>query len=122
MDKKFICKTAVSGCLLFSTRVVVHILTCLFMSCPLSGKCQEYRHIGVNEGLSSRHVYAIQKDHRGYMWFLTHKGIDRYDGRHMKTYRLADQEKELEQLTSYNRIHLDRNGGLWEIGYKGRVF
>lgn len=56
------------------------------------------------------------------MWFLTHKGIDRYDGRHMKTYRLADQEKELEQLTSYNRIHLDRNGGLWEIGYKGRVF
>lgn len=122
MNKKFIWKTAASGCFPFSALAVTYILACLFILYPFPGKCQQFRHIGINEGLSSRHVYTIQKDHRGYMWFLTHKGIDRYDGRHMRTYRLADQERELGELTSYNRLHLDRSGEVWETDHKGRIF
>ena len=32
-------------------------------------------------------VYAIQKGPKGYMWFLTHDGIDRYNGKEFKPYK-----------------------------------
>ena len=58
---------------------------------------QAYKYI--EEGLSSKRVYAIQKDGRGYMWFMTHAGMDRYDGNDFRHYRLHQQLSE-EQLTS----------------------
>ena len=37
---------------------------------------QKYKYIGIKDGLSSRYVIGIRKDRKGYMWFLTHQGID----------------------------------------------
>ena len=30
------------------------------------------------------------------MWFLTHEGIDRYNGKEFKRYKLMDGDKELD--------------------------
>lgn len=89
---------------------------------PLFCHAQIYKYIGVEEGLSHRRVYAINKDSKGYMWFLTHSGIDRYDGKNIKTYRLMDGEEELNSLINLNWLHLDKKGQLWETGRKGHVF
>lgn len=89
---------------------------------PLFCHAQIYKYIGVEEGLSHRRVYAINKDSKGYMWFLTHSGIDRYDGKNIKTYRLMDGAEELSSLNNLNWLHLDNKGQLWETGRKGRVF
>ena len=83
---------------------------------------QKYKYIGIKDGLSSRYVIGIRKDRKGYMWFLTHQGIDCYDGETVKTYRLSDGEKMLSLSAESDRIHLDRNGTLWEAGGKGNVF
>ena len=42
-------------------------------------KGQIYKYIGLEDGLNNQKIYHIQKDQRGYMWFLTQEGIDRYD-------------------------------------------
>lgn len=62
----------------------------LLLLLPLMVSAQTYKYIGVEDGLSNRRVYYIQKDKKGYMWFLTHEGVDRYDGKEFKRYKLMD--------------------------------
>lgn len=83
---------------------------------------QIYKYIGVENGLSNRRVYCIQKDAKGYMWFLTHDGIDRYNGKEFKTYRLMDGDQEMSAITNLNWLYLGPDNALWEIGKQGRVF
>ena len=63
----------------------------LILLFPLTCVAQTYRYLGVEDGLSNRRVYCIQKDKTGYMWFLTHEGIDRYNGKDFKRYKLMDR-------------------------------
>lgn len=97
---------------------IVYILS-LF---PLLCSAQVYKYIGVEEGLSNRQVYAIQKDHKGYMWFLTHSGIDRYNGKEFKRYKLTDGNKKITSMINLNWLYVDNQGDLWEIGKRGRIF
>lgn len=83
---------------------------------------QTYKYLGVENGLSNRRVYAIQKGPKGYMWFLTHNGIDRYDGKEFKQYKLNDNEKDINSMLYLSWLYVGADGTLWEIGKKGRVF
>lgn len=83
---------------------------------------QTYQYLGVEDGLSNRRVYDIQKDSIGYMWFLTHEGIDRYDGNEFKRYKLMDDGEDVNSLLNLNWLYIDFEGTLWEIGKKGKVF
>ncbi|MDR0988443.1 MAG: response regulator [Prevotellaceae bacterium] len=83
---------------------------------------QTYQYIGVEDGLSNQQVYAIQKDKEGYMWFLTRYGIDRYDGKEFKSYKLMDGDKEVNSMLSLSWLYMTRDSVLWEIGRKGHVF
>lgn len=95
----------------------------LFLSLlPLFSFAQTYKYIGVEDGLSNRRVYYIQKDKIGYIWFLTHEGIDRYNGKEFKQYKLMDEGRELNSLLNLNWLYLDNNDNLWEIGKKGKIF
>ena len=94
----------------------VYLLFSLFCA------AQTYKYIGVEDGLSNRRVYAIQKGPKGYMWFLTHDGIDRYNGKDFKQYKLMDGEEEVNSMMNLNWLYVDSRGRLWEIGKKGRVF
>ncbi|MFO8022763.1 MAG: two-component regulator propeller domain-containing protein, partial [Perlabentimonas sp.] len=40
----------------------------------------EFDRITVEEGLSQGTVYDIHQDHKGFMWFGTEDGLNRYDG------------------------------------------
>ena len=63
---------------------LIPVLCLLFLS--IITQAQSYTYLGVNEGLSHRHVYSIQKDSKGYMWFLTYEGADRFNGAEFKHY------------------------------------
>ena len=52
------------------------IASLIFLLLSLAVSSQTYKYIGIEEGLSNQKIYKIQKDARGYMWFLTHVGID----------------------------------------------
>lgn len=94
----------------------------LFLLFPIICFAQTYQYLGVEDGLSNRRVYYIQKDKTGYMWFLTHEGIDRYDGKEFKQYKLMDGDVEINSLLNLNWLYMDEDGVLWEIGKKGKVF
>lgn len=94
----------------------------LLLLFPLTCIAQTYQYLGVEDGLSNRRVYYIQKDSVGYMWFLTHEGIDRYDGKEFKRYKLMDNGQDVNSLLNLNWLYIDHEGTLWEIGKKGKIF
>lgn len=94
----------------------------LILLFPLTCIAQTYQYIGVEDGLSNRRVYYIQKDRTGYMWFLTHEGIDRYNGKDFKRYKLMDGDVEVNSLLNLNWLYIDKEDVLWEIGKKGKIF
>lgn len=94
----------------------------LILLFPLTCLAQTYQYLGVEDGLSNRRVYSIVKDYTGYMWFLTHEGIDRYNGKDFKRYKLMDGDVEINSLLNLNWLYIDQNGALWEIGKKGKIF
>lgn len=73
-----------------------------------------FDHISVAQGLSQSTVLSIAKDGRGYLWFGTRDGINRYDGRTIKTYRHSDQNHKSISADDYiYAITKQKNGNLW---------
>ncbi len=46
----------------------------------------QFRHLTVEDGLSQETVYNITQDNKGFMWFATSEGANRFDGYRVKTY------------------------------------
>lgn len=46
-----------------------------------------FTHITVEDGLSHNLVFAVMQDRRGFMWFGTQDGLNRYDGYTLTAYR-----------------------------------
>ena len=50
---------------------------------PLSGFSQEqiyFDHITTDNGLSQSDINGIYQDEKGFMWFGTHDGLNKFDG------------------------------------------
>ncbi len=51
--------------------------------------------ISVDDGLSHSEVWEIHQDRRGFLWFATASGLNRYDGYEFKVYQhLPDDPRE----------------------------
>ncbi len=46
-----------------------------------------FEHLTTNDGLSEGVVYQIIQDSKGYLWFGTHDGLNRYDGYSFKVFK-----------------------------------
>lgn len=94
----------------------------LFLFISLLSSAQTYKYIGVEDGLSNKRVYSIHKDKKGYMWFLTHDGIDRYDGKSFKHYKLSCQDGNVCSFADMNKTVMDNQGFIWEVTKSGCIF
>jgi signal transduction histidine kinase/ligand-binding sensor domain-containing protein/CheY-like chemotaxis protein/AraC-like DNA-binding protein len=47
----------------------------------------QFSHLDITSGLSHNKVNAIYKDYKGFMWFATESGLDRYDGYRFKVFK-----------------------------------
>ena len=92
------------------------------LSGAFSASAHYYRYLGTDEGLSSRKVISIEKDMKGYMWFLTQEGIDRYNGKHFTHYKFTTDNKYIQQFPHLNRLGIDPEGNIWISGNDGYVF
>ena len=85
---------------------------------------QTFRYITAEEGLSSRRVYAIERDDKGYMWFLTHDGMDRFDGAEVVNYQLSGDSEEvsLSHMMELSQMLGDSQGGIWVVTQEGALY
>lgn len=83
---------------------------------------QVFRYIGIEDGLSSRRVISIQQGVQDYIWILTHKGIDRYDGKYFNHYNLNYDNKRINFYPDLNKLSVDTENVLWEYGKDGYIY
>lgn len=76
----------------------------------------------MKDGLSSRRVLSISQGNQGYMWILTHKGVDRFDGKNFKHYQLTKDGNIVNFFPNLNILSTDEEKQLWEVGKDGYVF
>ncbi len=98
------------------------VLLCVALLCAVPTSAQLFRYLDTHDGLSSRRVISVEKDKRGYMWFLTHEGIDKYNGKQYIHYKLTDGEQIFQQFPNLNLLQTDSHGEVWALGKEGRVF
>lgn len=82
-------------------------------SLPSAKSSLVFKNITIEDGLSQATVEAIMQDSKGYMWFGTNDGLNRYNGNDYKVYR---KEKDSKSSISNNYIFdlkEDKYGNIW---------
>lgn len=96
---------------------------CLSFLLSLTISAQTYKYLGVDDGLSDRRIFCIQKDSIGYMWFLTNEGMDRYNGKEIRHYGLKEEASERTVSTVHaGWTSIDAEGNPWVADKQGRIF
>ncbi|WP_111708898.1 hybrid sensor histidine kinase/response regulator transcription factor [Lutibacter citreus] len=68
--------------------------------------------LSIYEGLAHNGVTSILEDSKGYLWFGTYDGLNKYDGYTLKTYKNTIDEKILVS-NRVRAINEDTKGNLW---------
>jgi signal transduction histidine kinase/DNA-binding response OmpR family regulator/sugar lactone lactonase YvrE len=88
----------------------------LCFSVKVSGQnALKFEHITVNEGLAHSDAMAVLRDHNGFVWIGTNKGIDRYDGYEIKNYSLPNRNINGQYTNRILNLHSGKNKRFWVV-------
>jgi ligand-binding sensor domain-containing protein len=73
----------------------------------------KFKRISIEHGLSNSTIENINQDKRGFMWFGTRDGLNRFDGYQMTVYRYHSKDSTTISDNYIRYIHNDREGNLW---------
>lgn len=88
----------------------------MFAMAALPSGASEYyfQHYNVEDGLSHSSVYCALQDRRGFLWFGTKYGLNRFDGIRFYTYRLNDGNASASLLSDeILALAEDAEGRIW---------
>ena len=72
-----------------------------------------FSHISINNGLSQNTIFAIAQDAKGYMWFATHNGVNKYDGYDFTIYQNNPQDSTTIANDIIRTLVTDDKGRVW---------
>lgn len=99
-------------------RAIKYLLFCFILVIPKSISFSQnnqisFSHLNVKDGLSQSWIRAICQDRRGFMWFGTGDGLNRYDGYEFKIYKNSPGRKNSISNNNIKKIFEDKNGNIW---------
>jgi signal transduction histidine kinase/ligand-binding sensor domain-containing protein/DNA-binding response OmpR family regulator len=72
-----------------------------------------FRHLTIADGLSQNAVAAVVQDRRGFMWFGTKDGLNRYDGYNFLVFQHDPLDPGSISDSDITALFEDRDGRLW---------
>jgi len=72
-----------------------------------------FKRITINDGLSLSSVYDIYQDSKGFMWFGTEDGLNKYDGQSITVYGAHTDQHNLLANKWVEQIFEDKSGMIW---------
>ncbi|MBH8558111.1 hybrid sensor histidine kinase/response regulator transcription factor [Hymenobacter negativus] len=72
-----------------------------------------FEHLTVDQGLSHSDGMAVAQDRAGFIWVGTNRGIDRYDGYHLRQYMLPINTRNGVSANRIKALHVAPDGRLW---------
>jgi len=98
----------------------IFLLSLLFLSNLLFGQLShiKFDHISLEDGLSQSSIHSIVQDNKGFVWFATLDGLNKYDGYNIKVYRNDLRDSTTIPDNVLNVLYVDKkeNGGALWIG------
>jgi len=93
-------------------------LACLLgiWSClPASAQQQKFKftRLDINDGLSQNCVLCVLQDRRGFMWFGTRDGLNKYDGYQIRVYRNDPKDPHSISNNFISAMVEDAQGNIW---------
>jgi signal transduction histidine kinase/ligand-binding sensor domain-containing protein/DNA-binding response OmpR family regulator len=76
-------------------------------------QAMKFKHLDTRDGLSQDHVNAIFKDYRGFMWFATDEGLNKYDGYRFIAYKYDPQQPTTISNNYVYDVLEDQDSTLW---------
>ncbi|MEP6614418.1 MAG: two-component regulator propeller domain-containing protein, partial [Mucilaginibacter sp.] len=70
-------------------KILLFGLALLFITAAVRAQSNQFQfsHLDISSGLSHNNVTSILKDDKGFMWFGTLSGLNRYDGYKFKIFK-----------------------------------
>lgn len=95
-----------------------HFLCCVFLTLStllISAQAPtlKFKHISTEQGLSNSTIESIYQDKRGFIWFGTRDGLNRFDGYQMVVYRYDHRDSSSISDNFIRYIYEDRHQNLW---------
>jgi len=94
-----------------------HLLIILLNEVSVCSFCQtptiKFEHIGADAGLSQSNGTAILQDSRGFMWFGTQDGLNRYDGYTFVVYKNNPRDSASLSNSYVKDLVEDSKGNIW---------
>lgn len=74
-----------------------------------------FERITTKDGLSQSCVHCIIQDKKGFMWFATYDGLNKYDGYTFKVYRNNVNDKTSLSHNEVRYLYEDNEGFIWVV-------
>ncbi len=107
--RRILCSAIQAGC---------GVLLAVSFASAAHGNGIRFTQMSDSDGLSQSSVQAIAQDSRGYMWFGTQDGLNRFDGHDVVVYRHDPADAKSLPHNWIWALYEDRERGLW-IGTDG---
>lgn len=79
------------------------------------------KHLDMKNGLSSYRIFQLEKDTMGFVWIVTPRGVDRFDGSQIRNYKLI-MDNKVESCMPSNKMVRDPHGNVWIGLTNGAIF
>lgn len=112
----------------FRKNFLLRVLVLLIIACaiPVHANNLYIREMTEANRFNDRTVYKILKDSTGFVWFATGKGIERYDGIHVRHYPIGSKSaglvSDIIQVPQSGEIFAGNKEGLWRLSESGLSF
>ncbi len=95
----------------------IYLTIFLLAAVSVHSQTFNYRNYSVENGLASSTVYVAIQDRKGFMWFATENGVNRFDGNHFEQFTLENGLSDNDVL----RIFEDSRGRIWFLTANGHL-
>lgn len=97
-------------CLKFLALIFILVFSSKARSQPLNLELEVFN---TKHGLSQNQVFAIIQDNKGFIWFGTDEGLNRFDGHEFKIFRHDDNNPNSLLDNSIHALVVDDKGVIW---------
>lgn len=98
--------------------IAILLLTCLTLSGTYA-QSYYFRNYQAGNGISSNTITSILQDRKGFLWFGTRNGLNRFDGNSFRIFKHDPQDSTSIGSNSVLSLYEDGSERLWVGTYKG---